>query len=60
MAPVVTISGNELPKAEKATDRAMAFLKSIGNKVFRPGLGDVLFSHSKIKTSLVGHGASRS
>ncbi|MBP5165714.1 MAG: hypothetical protein ILP09_00470 [Oscillospiraceae bacterium] len=59
MAPVVTISGNELPKAEKATDRAMAFLKSIGNKVFRPGLGDVLFSYSKIKTSLVGHGASQ-
>jgi len=56
--PVATIDGNEIPKNGRATDRVMAFLRTIGNKVTRDGFGDVLFSRSKVKTAMVGHGAS--
>ena len=58
MKPVANLTGDELPKQGKATDRAMAFLQQIGNKVTREGFGEVLFSRSKIKTALVGHGVS--
>lgn len=57
-APVATIDGNEIPKSGRATDRVMAFLSTIGNKVTREGFGDVLFSRSKVKTAMIGHGAS--
>lgn len=58
MEPVARLIGTELPKQGRATDRAMAFLQKIGNKVNRPGFGDVLFSRAKVKTALVGHGTS--
>lgn len=56
MEPVATVSGMELPAEGRPTDRAMAYLESIGGKVNRPGFGDVLFSKSKVRNSLLGHG----
>lgn len=56
MEPVATVEGTEIQGNEKATDRVMGFLKKIGGKVTRPGFGDVLFSKSKVKNSLLGHG----
>ena len=56
MEPVARVTGSEIPKDGRATERVMAFLQSLGNKVNRPGFGDVLFSKSKVKNSLVGHG----
>lgn len=56
MQPVSVVTGQEVPKTGIATERAMAFLKNIGGKVERPGFGEVLFSKSKVKNSLLGHG----
>lgn len=56
MQPVAVVTGQEVPKTGIATERAMAFLKNIGGKVERPGFGEVLFSKSKVKNSLLGHG----
>ena len=56
MQPVAVVTGQEVPKTGVATERVMTFLKNIGGKVERPGLGDVLFSKSKVKNSLLGHG----
>lgn len=56
MQPVAVVTGQEVPKTGIATERAMAFLKNIGGKVNRPGFGEVLFSKSKVKNSLLGHG----
>ena len=56
MQPVAVVTGQEVPKTGVATERVMTFLKNIGGKVERPGFGDVLFSKSKVKNSLLGHG----
>lgn len=56
MSPVATLTGNELPAQGKAVERAMSFLSSIGGKVNRAGFGEVLFSKTRLKNSLVGHG----
>lgn len=58
MESVSKISGNEVPKNGKPTERALEFLKTIGNKVTRKGFGEVLFSKSNVKSGLVGHGIS--
>lgn len=55
---VARVDGTELPSQGNATSRALEFLQKIGNKVTRSGFGDVLFSRSKVKNALVGHGAS--
>lgn len=55
---VASLTGNELPAQGRASDRALAFLQSIGNKVTRQGFGDVFFSRKNVKGALVGHGAS--
>ncbi|WP_294854236.1 LPD38 domain-containing protein [uncultured Oscillibacter sp.] len=55
--PVANISGTEIPSEGRATDRVMDFVKSLKDKVIRPNFGEVLFSKSKVKNSLVGHGS---
>ena len=59
MQPVAELTGNELPAQGRASDRALAFLQSIGNKINRAGFGDVFFSRKNVKNSLVGHGMSQ-
>lgn len=54
--PVATIDGSEIPSGGKIVDRLVRFVNSIGNKVNRPGFGDVLFSKGRIKNSMIGHG----
>ena len=56
MQSVSKIDGTEIPAGTKPVDRLVAFVKNIGNKINRPGFGDVLFSRSKLKASMVGHG----
>lgn len=55
---VARVDGTELPSQGNASSRALEFLQKIGNKVTRSGFGDVLFSRSKVKNALVGHGTS--
>lgn len=55
-APVANVTGNEIPQGGKLVDRLVRFAESIGNKVVRPGFGEVLFSKSRIKNSMLGHG----
>lgn len=55
--PVANISGTEISSEGRATDRVMDFVKSLKDKVIRPNFGEVLFSKSKVKNSLVGHGS---
>ncbi len=59
VAPVATVTGDELPKEGKMVDRVLGFIEKMGGKATRPGFGDVLFSRSRIKNGLVGHGAGR-
>lgn len=54
--PVANVTGQEVGKTGRATDRVYNFFQSIGGKVRREGFGDVLFSKSKVKNSMVGHG----
>ena len=54
--PVARITGTEIPVGGKIVERLQAFANSFGNKVNRPGFGDVLFSKSRIKNSMIGHG----
>ena len=56
MKPVAEVTGQELPQGEKIVDRLVEFVNRIGNKVNRPGFGDVLFSRGRIKSSMLGHG----
>ncbi|WP_312281919.1 LPD38 domain-containing protein, partial [Oscillibacter sp.] len=58
--PVANISGTEISPEGRATDRVMDFVKSLKDKVVRPNFGEVLFSKSKVKNSLVGHGTGES
>lgn len=59
MRAVAEVTGTELPQGGKMVDRLVGFVNKIGNKVNRPGFGDVLFSRGRIKSSMVGHGASQ-
>lgn len=54
--PVANVTGQEVGKTGRVTDRVYNFFQSIGGKVRREGFGDVLFSKSKVKNSMVGHG----
>lgn len=54
--PVARITGAEIPVGGKIVERLQAFANSFGNKVNRPSFGDVLFSKSRIKNSMIGHG----
>ena len=56
MEPVANVTGQEVEKTGRVTDRVYNFFQSIGGKVRREGFGDVLFSKSKVKNSMVGHG----
>ena len=58
IAPVAEVQGNELPQGNRLIDRLVSFAESIGNRVTRAGFGDVLFSRSRIKNSMLGHGVS--
>ncbi len=60
MKSVASISGLEIPKGGRATERLLAFAEKIGNAVTRGGFGTVLFSKTRLKNSVVGHGASES
>lgn len=57
--PVSRITGTEIPVGGKIVERLQAFANSFGNKVNRPGFGDVLFSKSRIKNSMIGHGVGQ-
>lgn len=54
--PVARITGAEIPVGGKIVERLQAFANSFGNKVNRPGFGDVLFFKNRIKNSMIGHG----
>lgn len=56
IGPVAEVTGREIPKTGKIVDRLVQFVNSIGNRVNRPGFGDVLFSKGRIKNSMIGHG----
>lgn len=56
---VSELTGNEFPKgATKLTEQVGAFFKSLGNKVFRSGLGEVELSERGVKDS-IAHGLGR-
>ena len=57
MEPVANVTGREVGKTGRATDRVYNFFQSIGGKVRREGFGDVLFSKSRVRNSVVGHGS---
>lgn len=56
MQPVTRVIGSEVEQSGKATDRVYNFFRSIGGKVRREGFGEVLFSKSRVRNSVVGHG----
>lgn len=56
MPAVAEITGSELPTNGKVVDRLVSFVNSIGDKVNRPGFGDILFSRGRLKNSMIGHG----
>ena len=60
MNPVAEVTGTEIPRSGKLVDRLASFVNAIGNKVNRPGFGDVLFSRGRIKPSMIGHGTGPS
>ena len=57
MQPVTHVTGSEVEQSGKATERVYNFFRSIGGKVRREGFGEVLFSKSRVRNSVVGHGA---
>lgn len=57
MEPVANVTGQEVGKTGRATDRVYNFFQSIGGKVRREGFGDVLFTMRRVKNSVVGHGS---
>ena len=60
MDPVAEVTGTEIPRSGKLVDRLASFVNAIGNKVNRPGFGDVLFCRGRIKSSMIGHGTGPS
>lgn len=60
MPSVASVLGNEIPNnGDRLVDRLTNFAKSFGNKVVRPGFGEVLFSKGRIKSSMIGHGVGQ-
>ena len=59
MSPVSVLDGTEIPRGGRMIDRLVSFVNSIGNRVNRPGFGDVLFSRGRIKNSMIGHGVGQ-
>lgn len=55
--PVANVTGQEVGKTGRATDRVYNFFQNIGGKVRREGFGDVLFTMRRVKNSVVGHGS---
>lgn len=55
--PVANVTGQEVGKTGRTTDRVYNFFQSIGGKVRREGFGDVLFTMRRVKNSVVGHGS---
>lgn len=55
--PVANVTGQEVGKTGRATDRVYNFFQSIGGKVRREGFGVVLFTMRRVKNSVVGHGS---
>ena len=60
MNAVAKVDGTEILREGRATDRAMEYINRIGGKVTRAGFGDVIFTRSRIKGSLIGHGFGES
>lgn len=59
MEPVESISGKEFQKGEKnLVEQVGTYFRSIGNKVFRQGLGDVILNERGVKSD-IGHGIGR-
>lgn len=56
MEPVARVTGKEVPASGNATSRAITYIQGRNEQVVRKGLGEVLFSKSKIKNSFLGHG----
>ena len=57
--PVAHITGNEFQKGEKnLVEQVGDFFRSLGNKVFRTGLGEVRLDERGVKDSM-GHGIGR-
>ena len=56
MEPVARVTGKEVPASGNATSRAITYIQGRKEQVVRKGLGEVLFSKSKIKNSFLGHG----
>lgn len=56
---VARLSGNEFQKGtRKLTEQVGDFFRSLGNKVFRQGLGDVILDERGVKSD-IGHGIGR-
>ena len=60
MQPVANVTGNEIQAEGTVVERLMNFVSSIGGKISRNGFGDVIFSRTKIKNGIIGHGVGRS
>lgn len=56
MDVVASVRGNEVPLEGRASERAYRYTQTFGNQVLRDGLGSVVFSKAKLKSSMVGHG----
>lgn len=59
MEPVANLNGTEIPQGGRLVDRLVSFANSFGNRINRPGFGDVLFSRGRIKNSMIGHGVGQ-
>lgn len=55
MEPVATVTGNEIQKEGRVSDRIWNFVKTIGT-IVRKNFGQVEISRGKVKSSFVGHG----
>lgn len=53
---VSNLDGTEISSNGKIVDRLMDFINKVGDTVHRDGFGDIVFSKSRIKNSMVGHG----
>lgn len=59
MSPVGEATGNEFQKGEKTlTEQVGEFFKSLGNKIFRKGFGDVILNTRGVKSD-IAHGIGR-
>ncbi len=59
MSPVTELTGNEFAKSEKKiTEQVGDFFLSLGNKVFRKDIGEVIINERSIKSD-IAHGIGR-